>query len=58
MGKSSAWWSSSQSTDKLCDNLKDLRGRLLDVNVLEGCGGMCDHYFVEGRIRVNGNFAR
>ena len=37
--------------------LKDLRGRLLDVNVLEGCGGMCDHYLVEGRIRVTGDLS-
>ena len=28
---------------------KDLRGRLLDVNVLRGAaGGMSDHYFAEG----------
>ena len=38
---------------------KDLRGRLLDVNVLRGtAGGMSDHYLVVGRIRVNGDFVR
>ena len=35
---------------------KDLKGRLLDLNVFRGAaGGMSDHYLVVGRIRVNGD---
>ena len=38
---------------------EDLRGTLLNVNVLRGtAGGMSDHYLVVGRIRVNGDFVR
>ena len=36
---------------------KDLRGMLLDVNVLRRLRGMCDHYLVEGRIRVTGDLS-
>ena len=36
-----------------------LRGRLLDVNVMRGAaGGMSDHYLVEEKMRVNGNYMR
>ena len=35
---------------------KDLRGRLLDVNVLRGpAKGMSDQYLVEGRIKASWN---
>ena len=53
MGKSRAWWCSSKSTDKLCDNFERSKGVLLDVNILR----MCDHYLVEGRIRVTGDLS-
>ena len=42
-----------------CPLLKYPRGRLLDVNVLGGArGGICDHYLVDIRVKVNEIFVR
>ena len=41
MGKSSAWWCSSQSTDKLCDNFERSKGDVTGCERFKKAAGEC-----------------